>query len=238
MIHLVTYADERMTKAKKQCIKSALANGINSFNDWCKERLTDTDFYRQNKETLDQERGAGYWLWKPYICYDAILRLNDGDTLIYADAGVEFIAPVFNIINRMEEDIFFFTNGHKHKEWCKTDVTSLINGWKPFSQQDQEHKQVQASVIFFKVNQITRDFIKEWLLWCQMPGLIDDSPSKEPNCKTFSEHRHDQAILTSLQIKYGYKLHWWPTQYSEHIRVEGDTYPVLFNHHRKRNEDY
>jgi hypothetical protein len=105
----------------------------------------------------------------------------------------------------------------------------------------RKRTQVQASVIFFKVNESTKNFVKEWLLWCQMPGFIDDSPSKLPNYPTFAEHRHDQAILTCLQIKHGYKLHFWPTNYSEHIRhtaLPGDDYPTLFNHHRKRNDQW
>jgi hypothetical protein len=78
-------------------------------------------------------------------------------------------------------------------------------------------------------------------LWGQMPGFIDDSPSKLPNYPTFAEHRHDQAILTCLQIKYGYKLHFWPTKYSEHIRHTArpeDNYPTMFNHHRKRDHEW
>jgi hypothetical protein len=95
-------------------------------------------------------------------------------------------------------------------------------------------------VIFFKVNQKTRDFVKEWLLWCQMPGFIDDSPSKTPNCATFAENRHDQAILTALAIKHGYTIErWWPTTYSMHLpRSARDGYPVMFNHSRKRNWEW
>jgi hypothetical protein len=87
-----------------------------------------------------------------------------------------------------------------------------------------------------KVCDNTKDFMREWLAWCQMPGLIDDSPSQD-NWKEFAEHRHDQAILTCLQIKHGYKLHWWPTIYSDHL-PRTDSYPAMFNHHRKRNNEW
>lgn len=257
MIRMVCYADEKMTKAQELCVKSSLKMGVGEFySAWSRTSLMHhPDFYRHNKKILECERGSGYWLWKPFIIYEAILKAEDGDILIYADAGIEFIAPVNEIINRMDEDIFFFTNGFPHVEWCKGDVLKNILGWnmtidfesKAAIQQRanleflREFKQVQASVIFFKVNQNTRDFVKEWLLWCQMPGFIDDSPSKLPNYPMFAEHRHDQAILTCLQIKYGYKLHFWPTNYSEHIRHTArpeDDYPALFNHHRKRNHEW
>jgi hypothetical protein len=245
MIRLVSYADDKMIKALRLCAESASKQGVEQCITYqrymvcCDPGMSAVykEFYEFNKETLDQERGGGYWLWKPYVMYLQMLNAKDGDILIYSDAGVEFVNPVREIIDRMDEDIFFFTNGFKHDEWCKSDVSWAICN----DSMSREEKQVQASVIFFKVNQKTRDFVKEWLLWCQMPGFIDDSPSSSPNSKTFAEHRHDQAILTCLQIKYGYKLHFWPTKYSEHIRHTArpeDSYPTMFNHHRKRDSEW
>jgi hypothetical protein len=73
-----------------------------------------------------------------------------------------------------------------------------------------------------------------------MPGFIDDSPSMLPNHPEFQEHRHDQAILTCLQIKYQIKAHWWPSTYNLHQREHfpEDTYPPILNHHRKRNWEW
>lgn len=238
MIYGITYADERMTISAGRCERSMYYNGIDSVRVSGPSKLSD-DFQIDNHDALNSERGAGFWIWKAWIINKMMSYLcDDGDIIIYADAGIEFVAPVKHIIERMDEDIFFFTNGHKQIEWCKMDVLDTMI--KDHDKYDWNvRKQVQASVIFFKVNQTTRDFVKEWLLWCQMPGFIDDSPSKLPNYPTFQEHRHDQAILTCLQIKYGYKLHFWPTQYSGHLyRPDGDNYPVMFDHHRKRNNEY
>jgi hypothetical protein len=244
MIILTTFSDERMTKAKALCCSSAMKNGV----DIVWDQNTDTispEFRWINREIFCHERGYGYWLWKPYFIYQALNHnsVKEGDILIYADAGVEFINGVQEIVSRMDEDIFFFTNGFSQVEWCKGDVLEGILGDDEIRQFDCDHsdKQVQASVIFFKVNEKTKAFAKEWLMYSQMPGFIDDSPSKTPNYSTFAEHRHDQAILTCLQIKYGYKLHFWPTKYSEHIRHTArpeDNYPTLFNHHRKRDNEW
>lgn len=227
-----------MKRSMLLCCESALKHGVDV--TWPQNDDTIShEFYKMNSDVLKQGRGAGYWLWKPYFIFKALINAKDDDYVIYSDAGVEFVNSVHEIINRMDEDIFFFTNGFLQKEWCKGDIMNKINGWHTYENFNQT--QVQASVIFFRVNQRTRDFVKEWLLWCQMPGLIDDSPSRFPNCKTFAENRHDQAILTALQIKYGYKLHFWPTNYSEHIRHTAqpeDNYPTMFNHHRKRNNEF
>jgi hypothetical protein len=250
MIKLVTYADLNMNISQSLCVSSALKNGVDDAVAMTPDNVSEE--FKQFNPVFYAERGSGYWIWKPYAIYKTILNLNEGDILIYSDAGVEFVAPVQEIINRMDEDIFFFTNGFPHVEWCKGDVSNAINKYMiAYGDNDDDFtwvdgkcycynfKQVQASVIFFKVNQKTRDFVKEWLLYSQMPGFIDDSPSVAPNYPTFAEHRHDQAILTCLQIKYGYKLHWWPTQYSNHLpRIQEDSYPVIFNHHRKRNNEW
>lgn len=237
MTYLVTHSDHRMTRSLQLCVDSAMKHGVG--NTWPQGPSTlSQEFKNINSDILVHERGSGYWLWKPYIIYKAMIQscVNDEDILIYADAGIEFVNNVNHIIDRMDEDIFFFTNGFPHVEWCKADVMNAVLPANIYEYAG--YTQVQASVIFFKVNEITRNFVKEWMLYCQMPGFIDDSPSKLPNYPTFAEHRHDQAVLTCLQIKYGYKLHWWPTQYSEHIRVAGDTYPAIFNHHRKRDPGY
>lgn len=247
MIRLVCYSDENMTTSQKLCVSSSLKYGVEVTWPYNPETIS-WEFQKFNKDVFNQKRGAGYWLWKPYIIYQSILNSNEGDILIYADSGVEFTNHVNHIIEVMDQDIFFFSNGHRHIEWCKMDVMEAIypsadygigldwtndSGAVRFSQ-------LQASVIFFKVNQKTRDFVKEWLLYCQMPGFIDDSPSKFANYPTFAEHRHDQAILTCLQIKYGYKQHWWADKHwdNQRHRWPDDHYPVIFNHHRKRNNEW
>jgi hypothetical protein len=242
MIYLVTFCDDKMTKSAALCCGSAMKYGVDVI--WPQNPDTIShDFMLMNKDILTQERGAGYWLWKPYHIYKALLNAKEGDYVIYADAGVEFVNNVSEIINRMTEDIFFFTNGWPHYDWTKKKVLNAIlpDTWMDYWKDRKPLPQVQASVIFFKVNQRTRDFVKEWLLFCQFPGFIDDTPSTEGESEQagFQEHRHDQSILCCLQVKYGYKLHWWPTTYSMHLeRSSEDSYPVMFNHHRKRNNEW
>lgn len=239
MIYGITYTDSNMTISAEKCRLSMMKNGCDDaavFND------VDFEFKAFNKDIFqDGARGAGcYWLFKPYAIYRSMIYMNDGDVLIYSDAGVEFVNSVHEIINRMDEDIFFFTNGFLHVEWCKGDVIKTILPEFKYDGTERNIKQIQASVIFFRVSKESRDFVKEWLLFCEFPGFIDDAPSKESNYPTFAEHRHDQAILTCVAIKHGYTMdHWWPTFYSNHLpRTERDSYPVLFNHHRKRNNEF
>lgn len=233
MIALVSYASENMYISQEKLVVSSLKYGVEKTFTYSKIDIDDF-FYKVNQKTLEQQRGAGYWLWKPYVINKALHSLQQGDILIYADAGVEIINEMRLIIDRMDEDIFFCTNGFNHLEWCKMNCVKAICADALVSA--NKFPQVQASVIVMKVTDKVKAFMAEWLAYCQLPGFIDDSPC-ENNYPTFAEHRHDQAILTCLQIKYGYKLHWWPTQYSDHL-PRTDSYPPMFNHHRRRNHEW
>jgi hypothetical protein len=162
--------------------------------------------------------------------------MDEGDHLIYSDAGIEFCGNVNYILDRMTSDIWLFGNSWEHRFFCKGDIVKAIGG-------DPSGKQVQASVIVIRNSKASRAFVKEWLKWCQVPGLIDDSPSVEPNDPEFRENRHDQAILTQLAKRDGMVLHWWPAKYNngafEYEKGSyTDNYPVLFHHHRKRNNEW
>lgn len=256
-INLVTFTDHQMTRSAQLCLSSALKHGVDNGIIWHKYMITDNasaykEFYEFNKDILDAERGAGFWLWKPYIIYKELLRLNDGDILIYSDAGQEFVGSVKPVIDAMDGPVMLFSNGWKHVEWCKADCMFNILNWdmkidfesKYASAQRQhvmllqQYKQSQASLQIYRVSPESKAFVKEWLLYCQMPGLIDDYPSKLPNYPTFAEHRHDQAILTCVALKHGIPLRWFPTLTNMHQQQPGDNYPAIINHHRKRDHEW
>lgn len=243
MIRFLTYSNDLMSISRKHCVKSVFFNGADVIHEFTPEDIS-KEFYSLNKEILEVEfceSGTrpcnGYWLWKSYFVNNVMLTAKDGDIVCYVDAGVEVIAHLSHLVKAMDQDIFFFTNGLQHVHWCKGDVMKAING----KILPLEYTQVQASAMLFKVNDFTRKFVKEWLLWCQMPGMIDDSPSTEPNYGGFANHRYDQAILSCLAYKYGIRGHWWADAKwfeSQRYRWPQDQYPSMFNHHRKRNSEY
>lgn len=230
MITLTTFADSNMQRSMQLCKTSAYKNGIDNVMTWGPENISD-EFYNMNP-VLKEKRGVGYWLWKSYFIYKTMLMLPEGSILIYSDAGQEFIAPVQPVIDAMQGNIMLFTNGWPHVEWCKWDVIhSIIPGHPAI--QSKQHPQCQASLQIYRVSQASKDFVKEWLLYCQMPGFIDDSPSKRTNYPTFAEHRHDQAILTTIAIKYAIPLRWFPTVTNMHQTKPGDNYPAIIKHFRR-----
>jgi hypothetical protein len=225
-----------MTIAAKICEMGALQNNVHEAKVYGPKDI-DPKFRKANAAILDQPRGCGYWLWKPYLIEKELKKMKDGDVLIYCDAGVEIVSNINYIIDRMTDDLFLFGNMWQHVHFCKADVMKAINCW-------DSGNQVQASVIVIRNSQKAKGFVNEWHTWCTVAGMIDDSPSKCPNHPEFQEHRHDQAVLTTLAYREKIApFHWWPAMYNAgHFTYEKtgytDTYPVLFHHHRMRNNDF
>lgn len=238
IIRHITFSDENMTISANECVKSALFNGCNMARQYHPSDF-DKRFFKKNKEILLHARGAGYWLWKPYIIRHMLEFYGDTDEstiIVYTDAGILFENDISNLILAMDGDIMLFGNRWKHGDWCKMDCLEAMGCNKP---EFTEHEQLQASCIIVKNTATAREFIDEWLTWCQVPGMIDDSPSIMPNLQGFREHRHDQAILTNLALLHGITFHWWPAQYSMRYKANyRDKYPVMFQHHRKRNNEW
>jgi len=236
-MHLFTFTDENMTVSADNLIKSAKSKiGNCNFHIFTPKDFSE-EFFSTNKDILSDKRGAGFWLYKPYFLYRLLLKMKDNELIMYCDAGLTFEQGIDALLRQMDQDIYVFGNKYRHGDWCKQDCLVKMNADKPVY---KDHEQIQASVIIIRKTQNSVDFVKEWLLWGQMPGMIDDSPSVLENSPKFREHRHDQAILTNLVLHHGYRLHWWPVQYMlrHHYKHPKDKKQVIWQHHRKRNNEW
>lgn len=238
MTHLITFTSNSMTIAAEICRASALVNGCDTAKIYRPHDI-DQEFMWENRDILSQKRGAGYWLWKPYFIDRELKGMQEGDYLVYSDAGVELVNNINHIIDRMTSDVWLFGNKFQHVHYCKGDA--LMPNLDFYN--DKYHYQAQASVIVIRNTKTARAFVEAWLHHCCKPGLIDDSPSRTPNHPGFVDHRHDQAILTSLAYINLIPLHWWPAMYNGGVFTYdktgyNDNYPVLFHHHRMRNNDF
>lgn len=251
---LISYANKKFVKNQKRFNKSAKKHGINNIISYNDLDLKITKFYNKYKDTLDNPRGAGYWLWKPFFIYKTLRKLNDGDILIYSDSGAIFVNKPLPLLKMTQnDDILLFTNNEPNIKWNKKKCLSKMGC--NFSKYYYSN-QVSAGFQIYVNNERTRKFVKEWLYYCCLPGMIDDSTSKpmeHEEFAAFKEHRHDQAILTNLAIKYNIPLYRDPSQGGNHLKpkefrkwgewlqypykyIDSDTsksqYPTIINHLR------
>lgn len=218
-VYLISYANKQFIKNQNRLNKSAMKYGIKRIISYREEHLKKTKFYNIYKYILDKPRGVGYWLWKPFFIYKTMKQLDEGDILIYSDSGAIFIdnpLPLLKIAKK--ENILLFTNNEPNIKWNKNRclVKMGCNSEKYFNA-----PQVSAGFQIYVNNESTRKFVKEWLYYCCMPGLIDDTLSKPREYEEYmeyKEHRHDQSILTNLAIKYNIPLYRDPSQGGNHLK--------------------
>ena len=98
---LISYANQRYHDSQVNLYHTALEiGGVDESIAYTDEWLKTTDFWKKNSFILSRPRGAGYWIWKPYIILETFKNLKDGDIVLYSDAGLSVIGnlnPLFEI---------------------------------------------------------------------------------------------------------------------------------------------
>ena len=169
-------------------------------------------------------------------------ELEDGDVVLYSDAGLSVISdltPLFGIaggdVNGGKIMFRLPWVGAKHiaKIWTKRD-TFVIMGCD--SEEYWNASMSNGAVSLWKKSDENIEFLKEWQKYLRDSRIVTDDPNMagRPNFIEFKDHRHDQSVLSLLAVKYGFEMFRDPTQWgnSEMELFENSPYPQLFNHHR------
>jgi len=204
---LINYAHKLYQKAQlKNCTTGLEFGGFDAVIKYKFEHI-DSEFYYKNKHILDKDRGAGYWLWKPYFIKKTMVeKMNDDDILYYCDAGHYFYNSIDHYIPHMENtEHKFLTFGSPYsslKNYTKRDTLYYMNADNEYYHERKQN--YGPGWILLKKNKFTLNFIEEWLEYSQDYRLITDSPNEcgLPNYPEFIDHRHDQSIFNILCLKY------------------------------------
>jgi len=78
-VSLINYANSKFTLHQKDCSKSAMTiGGFDKVFSYSPKDI-EIDFFEKNSKILEQKRGNGYWLWKPYFIKRALDKLEYGE---------------------------------------------------------------------------------------------------------------------------------------------------------------
>lgn len=163
----------------------------------------DQIFWNQHSEfILNNKRGYGYWLWKPYLIKKTIEQMKDGDILLYADAGCEIDIRKQDTFSKCIEivktDKILSIPSAGDQYYTKMDLIEKLN---MNSKKYLNTAQQQAGVVLYLACNETRNLVNEWYnLGCDYHN-IDDTPSIIRNLVEFKCHRHDQSIFSLLVKK-------------------------------------
>jgi len=231
---LVNYATEDYKKTQHINSESALETG--NFDDVFEydPSLIDETFLQEYHNILSSKRGAGYWLWKPYIILDALEEVECGDVVVYADSASVFINsfdPIFDkCVNESRGIVGFqLEDFHKNSRWTKGDCFYNLNVNKY-----ADLPQVMASFIAICKNDFSLDFINQWLSACCVESSITDSENVyQENFSDFEDHRHDQSIFSLLCRKYDAYIYSDITQWGFKSGVILENEQLIYHHRSK-----
>ena len=198
----ITYGDSGYRLAKSRITEQAESTG--QFQQIYACGREDLSPELLASDVIKIKRGGGLWSWKPDIILSAMEKLNDGDIIVYCDAGCTVYhsrewEEYWKILSKC--DIIAQRIFQQSYKWTRREIVDFFasnhNGWL-------KCYQYQATPIF-RNTPFSRHFVREWRdLIIQHPEFIMDVSEEDINNQLpgFIENRHDQAIFSALVYKY------------------------------------
>lgn len=212
-ITFVSYADSNFSARRDALCISAEKVGFDNVISLGPSDICHSEFWERNRAVIEsKKRGAGYWLWKPYVIKTILDSLPDDSVLIYSDAGrtnyYEFKSiphKLVEMVKKSEKGVLLGPVLHQHgalSKWTKRDCLILMNA---DSQELICKPTIQATWSLWKKNKYSMDFLNKWIRFCEDPRCLTDIDNTlgYPNYEDFVDHRHDQSILTILAYTEG-----------------------------------
>lgn len=200
------------------------------------EKSIKKEYAQKYNNILSEKRGAGYWLWKPYLIDRLLSLMKDNDILMYCDSSISQINnldPVLSL-TRSRHIIPFIVNDGRgdEREVCKRDALILTDSDNESIWSRPLSGQLGASYIFLRKTDKTVRIVKKWLAFCEDERIISDKENVmgKPNYPMFIDHRHDQAVLSLLCKQNNLTPIYDITQYGNNFRNE--SWGQLLHHGR------
>lgn len=227
----INYADDRFKRAQKYNTKTAYTVGrFDKVIEYTRNDIS-IDFINKTQIAISQSRLGGYGIWKAFVIWDALNKLNDNDYLFYCDSGAYYIRNIDYLIDEMElnkESIMVFEVPFIEKQWTKREVFQILD-YKDTIGLDSNQR--LSGFILIKKDKFSVDFFqKYYMIAIEHPELFTDECSIEQD-SVFIENRHDQSVLSILSKKYGLRSHRDPSEYGINLKA----YEVIYDM-QKRSE--
>ena len=202
MKYYINYSDKVFKKQQDFSLLMAVKKGkFDKIIGYSREDI-DEKFHEESKNILDQSKGGGYWLWKPYFIKKTLEKLNNSDYLFYSDSGAFFLKNVDILIEELEkynQDIMGFELPLIESQWTKKEL--FIN-MGCANEMYSKTNQVCASYILIRKTKFSVDFFDQYLKYgCNEVNITDSYDDNIEQDENFIDHRHDQSIFSLLYKK-------------------------------------
>lgn len=208
--HFLVYSNEAAPFGENSdyYCDSALRAGFDTATHYTEAMLRKTPFWDQNRDILEQGRGAGYWLWKPYIILEKLRQVGPNDIVIYNDAG-RYSPRSFEPFPAFPHEAAELTAMTPKRFILGTRIEWLVQG--QYTKRDcmilaggdtdemRYAPQINACPALFMPSEESFAFLEHWLEIARDPRALTDIPDElgTPHPE-FEDHRHDMAIASIL----------------------------------------
>jgi hypothetical protein len=177
---------------------------FDNFKCWKEEDIDDDFKNKYSKVWNNSSRGGGWWIWKPYIIYKQLEKMNNNDILIYIDSGCsinntfqskERFNNYIQILNNNWSGVLRFELTHpEYKYTNKYTVNYFKNKFNVNMDKYIESNQIVGGIILMRKTIFVMEFFKKVL-----EILNEEQYLFTDNFTTNNElHSHDQSIMSLL----------------------------------------
>lgn len=198
-VYLVSYADSAdiFFQNRNAMHQSAINKGFDFIFNYRRD-LLDPDFVTEYEDVFANKRGAGYWIWKPWIILNTLEQIPENAILVYGDSNTLFKRPIDDLIAvAQKHDIILLQHPNLSREQ-EAQLTTLEK-LNCNTNECRKGRNVVACFMVLRNTATTRQFIAEWLANCKNREIFLRDDRESPELK---EHLYDQPILGIMAYHY------------------------------------
>lgn len=212
-IHFVTYANDKFALAKRRLLKQAQEFGVfDTVTGYGPEDLPE-EFKLKYCDILKEQRGGGYWIWRPYVFQNILHKIDDGEIVLFLDAGCNLNdsgkANFFKYLKLFESSEFglisfkYTSDFFQQKKWTVKEIFDYFD--VAVNSPIGNSPQYSGGIIFLKKNPHSLEFVRAFYdVLDNAPYLFTDKfNTSDQQIESFRENRHDQSISTMLRYING-----------------------------------
>ena len=210
--HLITYATDRYVNRKKY-----FENEVQNMSWFDSVKVYNNldikiEFREKYKDILTMPRGGGYWIWKSHIIEDRLKEINEGDVLLYCDAGCiiqqnkhteKTFERYLDCVARKSS--LGFELGHQEYRWTNKKTLLYFKENYNLTKNHALSNQIMSTVKILKKDQNTQKYLNEFFNVLEADRFLITDKYNGDSVAGFHDHRHDQSIFSLLTkaLNYG-----------------------------------
>lgn len=215
-IHFITYGNHRFRESKSRLLKEAKDFGSFKTITGYGPEFMSREFMEKFKDILSLPRGGGYWIWRPILLLQKLNEINDGEYLVYLDAGCKLnpygkkrFYEYIDMLKESDYGIMSFQmsgkigtgNLERENVWTNSEIFKYLN--VPVNGEFGNSGQYLGGILVMKKNQHLLKIINLLIKALYDDPLMYTDHYTQNQHPQFKENRHEQSLFSLLRKIHG-----------------------------------